>query len=116
MLERQMNTGTHDLFVRAPKREMKESQWIEDRMRRLPKRVDQHLLRDRGGPSAIGMAAHSIDYEQQGCVLVDSGNGFVLVLFTRPEKADVRVLDLQGGTRALLDWPRLYHARPPTFP
>ena len=66
---------------------------------------------DLGSARAIGMPAHAVDHDEQRGVLGDRGGDPVLVLFARPQQADIGVLDLQRGTRALLDWARFISRR-----
>jgi hypothetical protein len=106
MLERQVPTDPYYLLMRAPEREMQESQWVEQGMRRMPERFKHYLLRNLRRARAVGVPAHAIGHQQDGRVFRDGCCNFVLVLFARPEETDISVLDVQGGTHALLDWAR----------
>ena len=44
---------------------MQKPERIENRMRRLPERLEQRRERGFGGARALGMAAHAVDDRQQ---------------------------------------------------
>lgn len=101
-----MRAKPDDLLVSPPESEMQEAERIEDGMRGVPESLDQYLLRDLGSTSPFGVTAHSIDGKQKRSVLGHHCSRFVLVIVPGTEKADVGVVDVQGSTRALLDWTR----------
>ena len=47
----------------------------------------------------VGVAAHAVHDGQEYCVIVDGDGDAILVFLAIPEKAQVRVLDLQGTLR-----------------
>jgi hypothetical protein len=59
--------------VRGPQCQVQESERIEQRLRRLPEALDHRLLRDLGGPLAIGVTAHAVAGDQQRGLL---GHGY----------------------------------------
>jgi uncharacterized protein (TIGR00255 family) len=112
LLQRQTHAYTHDFLVRPAECEVQETQWVEDRVRRMPEGFQNRLLRNLGGTRAISMAAHAIYHENQGSVLGNRRDHPVLVFFASPYERDVSVLNPQEGTRASDKIGRaLYHSR-----
>src|SRR5690606_14990312 len=87
-------------FVRTAQREMQEAQRIEQGMGRLREALGDDLLRNLGRSGAFGMPAHAIDDQQKRRMLSSRYRHTVLVLFTRSDEAEVRVLDSQEEIRA----------------
>ena len=85
----------HDFFVRAAQGQMQESQRIENRMRRLPERLEQRGQRSLGGARAFRMSAHAVDHHQQHGVVGGRHRDPVLIFLAVTDEADVRGLDLQ---------------------
>jgi hypothetical protein len=74
---------------------MQESQRIENRMRRLPKGLQQRGERGFRCARTLGMTAHAVDDDQQ-CRLLGCRHGDpVLVLFAVADQAHIRGFDLQ---------------------
>jgi hypothetical protein len=69
LLERQIARRAHDGLVGAAELQVQEAERIEQRLRRVPERLDQRLLRGLRGGGAIGMAAHAIDDDDQRSLL-----------------------------------------------
>ena len=82
-------------LVRPAQRQVQESQRIEDRMRRLPERLEQRRERGLGGARAFGMAAHAVDHHQEHGLLGGRDGDPVLIFFAVADEAHVRGLDLQ---------------------
>ena len=68
------------LLVSAAQRQMQESERIEDGLRRVPERFDQHLDRRLGSARAVGMAAHAVDHDQQRGMLRDRDRNAILIV------------------------------------
>ena len=100
MLDRQMRSQLHHLFVRSSEREVQEAEWIEQGLWRVPERFENDLLGHLGRLRAIGMAAHAVDDDEQRRVL---GRGYrdpILVLLAPAKEADIGVLHPQEEIRA----------------
>ncbi|GMU69197.1 MAG: hypothetical protein AMXMBFR37_15290 [Steroidobacteraceae bacterium] len=97
VLERQRGAELHDLVVRAPEGQVQEADRIEQRLRRMPEGLDQHLERDVRGALAVGMTAHAVDGDQHRGVLGDCGRDAVLVVLARSDEAEFGVIDAQAG-------------------
>ena len=80
MLERQVGAELGHLLVRAAQRQVQEAERIEDGLRRVPERLDQHLDGGLGGLGAIGMTAHAVDHDEQGRVLRDRDGDAILIV------------------------------------
>jgi uncharacterized protein (TIGR00255 family) len=87
---------------------VQEAQRIEQRLRGVPERFQDHLLRHLGRTCAIGMSAHSVDDDEKRGVLGNSCRDPVLVLLTPPEEAYVCVLHPQVSVRASVRLVELY--------
>ncbi len=74
---------------------MQESQRIEDRMRRLPKCLEQRCERRLGGTRPFRMAAHPIDHHQEYRLLRGRYRYAILVFLAMTDQAHIRGLDLQ---------------------
>jgi hypothetical protein len=70
-LDRQAGAELHDFLVRASERQVQETERIQDGLRRVPERFDQHLDGGFSRLGAIGMAAHAVDHDEQRGVLGD---------------------------------------------
>ena len=68
---------------------------IEEGVGNLAKGLENDLLRDLGRLGAVGMAAHSIDHDQERRMLTGCRGDPVLVLLAPSQEADVGVVDPQ---------------------
>ena len=68
-LDRQTRAQLDHFFVRAAERQMQKAQRIEDRVRRLPERLEQRRERSLGRAGALGVPAHAVDHRQKHGVL-----------------------------------------------
>ncbi len=75
---------------------MQESERVENRMRRLPERLEEARERGLGRARALGMAAHAVDDDEERRFVVGGDRDPVLVFFAVADEAQVRGLDLQG--------------------
>jgi hypothetical protein len=95
-----MCTELHDLFVRSAESEVQKAQGVEQRVRCVPERLQNGLLRYLGGLRAVGMPTHSVDHDEQRRIL-RRGYGYpVLVLLATAKEADIGVLHPQEEFRA----------------
>jgi hypothetical protein len=85
--------------VRAADRQVQEPVGIEQGPARFPEFREHGADRDFGGARAVGVAAHAVDDREEHRAVVDGDGDAILVLFAIAEKAQVRVLDLQGTLR-----------------
>ena len=74
---------------------MQKSQRVEDRMWRLPKRLQQRRQRGFGGACALGVTTHAVDDDQQYGLLRSRDRNPVLIFFPMTNQADVGGLNLQ---------------------
>ena len=98
LLERQLHAELHHFLVRAPERQVQEPQRIEQRLRRVPEGLDDHLWVTSRGARAFGVAAHAVGHHQQRRVLGDGHAHPVLVFLAPAEQAEIRVFNLQEAT------------------
>jgi hypothetical protein len=111
LLERKVHAETHHVLMRTTQRHVEKAQRIEERMRCVPERFQNGLLRDLCRAGALGVATHAIDDKQQSSVLSDCRDDPVLVFFASPYERDISVLDPQEGTRHLIRLAALYITR-----
>jgi hypothetical protein len=84
-----------DFFVGATQRQMQKAERIEHGVGGLPKRLDQSRQGRFRGTRTLGMAAHTVDHDEQRGMLVDRNGDPVLILFAVAYQADIRGFDLQ---------------------
>ncbi len=113
MLERQAAAGLHDGLVHAAQSQVQEAERVEQRLRRVPERLDQHLLRDLGGARAIGVAAHAIDDHEQRGMFRNRHGAAILVVLAPTQQADIGVFDAQLVHRHSDKLRGLYTEAPP---
>ena len=93
------NTESHaqldDLFVCPPERQMQKAERIENRMRCLPKRLEQRCESRFSGTRTLGVATHAVDDREQHRIVVARNRDAVLIFFAVPDEAHVRGFDLQ---------------------
>ncbi len=103
-------------LVRAPERQVQESERIEDGLRRVPEGFDQRLDGGLGGLGAVGVTAHAVDDDEQGGVLGDRDGDAILIVGATSEQADFGVFDAQGRVGALINCRALYRTPRPLKP
>jgi hypothetical protein len=74
---------------------MQESQRIEDRVGRLPKRFEQSGQRGLSRARAFRMTAHPVDHDQQHRLLRGRHCDSILIFIAMADEADIGGLDLQ---------------------
>ena len=74
---------------------MQKAERIENRMRRLPERLEQRRERGLGGARTLGVPAHAVDHHQEHRLLGGRHRHSVLILLAMADEADIRGLDLQ---------------------
>ena len=85
--------------MRAAKCQVQKTQGVEERMRGVPERLQDDLLRYLSGACAVGVAPHAVDYHKQCGMLGHYGRDPVLVLFTPAQEADFGVFNPQEDVR-----------------
>jgi hypothetical protein len=76
-------------------RSSQEAERVEDRMRNLPKSLQQSGERGLGGASSLGVPAHAVDHREKYRLVGGGHRHPVLILLAVPDQAHVRDLDLQ---------------------
>ncbi len=74
---------------------MQKAEWIENRMRRLPKSLQQGRQCRFGGARAFRMPSHPVDDHQQHGLFGGGDRDSILIFVAMADQADVRGLDLQ---------------------
>ena len=82
-----------------PQSEVEKAHGIKERLRRMPERFENDLLRHLGCPGTIRMAAHAVNNDKQGRMLGDCAGDPVLVLFAPAKEADIGVVHAQEEFR-----------------
>jgi hypothetical protein len=95
LLERQLGAELHDFLVGAPERQVQEAERIEQRLRRVPEGLGDHLLRHLRGARAVRVSAHAVDRNQERCMLGDRRADPILILLAPAYQADIGVFDPQ---------------------
>lgn len=98
MLDRQRGAHFHDVVVRSPEGQVQEADRVEQRLRRVPERLDERLQRRLGSTRAVGVAAHAIDRDEHRRMFGDGGRHAVLVVVARSDEAEFGVIDAQAAT------------------
>src|SRR5262249_43960192 len=99
VLNRKVRSKLHHLFVRTAERQVKKAHWIEQRLSRVPERLEDDLLRHLCCLRSICVASHAIDNHEQSSVLRHGGGHPVLILLAPAEEADVSVVNPQEEIR-----------------
>jgi hypothetical protein len=86
LLQRKPHADAHDFLVSSAQCHVQETKWIKERLRRMPERFEDGLLRDLGGACAIRVPAHTVNDEKQSRVLGYRGDDTILVFFARAEQ------------------------------
>ena len=81
---------------------LQKSQRIENRMGRLPERLEQRCQRGFRSARSLRMTAHAIDHDQQYRLIGGCHCNAVLILLAVADQAHIRGLDLQWLLLGLL--------------
>ena len=107
-LRREAAAESDHRFVRAADRKMQETFGIEYRAARVPEVADHRAYGRLGGTGAVRVPTHAVDDGKQRGAVADRDGDPVLVFFAIPEKAQIRVLDVQVSLQHACFYCRLW--------
>jgi hypothetical protein len=79
-----------DSVVGLGQGQSQEALWVEQRMCSVLEALCERVDRDLRGQRAAGVAAHAVDYDDQGAMLVRYDFDLVLIFLSVPDKREFR--------------------------